>query len=108
MYPFAVVQWGLHLGESTPALEMTRWSTVIVHVAVHLVEMRPIKYDLSGGLLILFSLQLLRHHLYRSVALLQRRFPCAVVCPLGAGGVCAFSGCHSSPAASSMQSLSFS
>jgi hypothetical protein len=45
--------------------------TVIVHVAMYLVEMRPIKYDLSGGLLILFSLQLLRFHLYRSVAFLQ-------------------------------------
>jgi hypothetical protein len=80
---------------------------------MHLVEMRPIKYDLSGGLLIFFSLQLLRLHLYRSVAFLQGGFPAqsheeGVVCPLGAGGVGAFSGRLSSPVASSMQSLSFS
>jgi hypothetical protein len=104
----------LHLlGESTPAPEATRWMTVIVHIAIHLVEMLPIKYDLSGGLLIFFSLQLLRLHLYRSVAFLQRGSPArsldeGVVCPLGAGGVCAFSGRLSPPAASSMQSLSFS
>jgi hypothetical protein len=36
----------------------------------HLLEMRPIKHVLSGGLLFLSSLQLL-HHRYRSVALFQ-------------------------------------
>jgi hypothetical protein len=76
VYPFAIVQWGLLrlLGESTPAPEVTGWTTVIVHVAMHLLEMRPIEYVLSGGLLILFSLQLLQllHlHLFRSVASLQ-------------------------------------
>jgi hypothetical protein len=57
VYPFAVVQWGLlHLlGESTLAPEVTGWTMVIVQVAIHLVEMRPIKYVLSGGLLMLFS-----------------------------------------------------
>jgi hypothetical protein len=114
-YPFAVVQWGLLglLGESTPAPEVTGWTTVIIHVAMHLVEMRPIKYVLSGGLLILFSLQLLHLHLYSSVAFLQGGSAAqshgeGIVCPLGVGGVGAFSGCLSPPAASSMQSLSFS
>jgi hypothetical protein len=36
----------------------------------HLLEMRPIKYVLSGGLLFLLSLQLL-HLCYRSVAFFQ-------------------------------------
>jgi hypothetical protein len=102
VYPFAVVQWGLlHLlGESTPAPEAAGWTTVIVHVAMHLLEMRPIKYVLGGGLLILFSLQLLHLHLYRSVALLQGGFLAqsheeGINCPLGAYGVDAFSGCLS-------------
>jgi hypothetical protein len=68
---------------------------------------------LSGRLLILFSLQLLYLHLYRSVALLQGGSPAqshekGIVCPLGADGVGAFSGRLSPPAAFSMQSLSFS
>jgi hypothetical protein len=118
VFSFAVVQWGLlHLlGESTPAPEVTGWMTVNVHVAMHLLEMHPIKYVLSGGLLILFSLQLLHllHlRLYRSVALLQGGSPAqsheeGIVCPFGADGVGAFSGCLSHPAAFSMQSLSFS
>jgi hypothetical protein len=115
VYPSAVDQWGLlHLlGESTPAPEGTGWTTVYVYVAMHLLEMRPIKYVLSGGLLILFSLQLLHLCLYRSVALLQGGSPVqsheeGIVCPLGANGVGAFSGCLSPPAAFSMQSLSFS
>jgi hypothetical protein len=115
VYLFAVVQWGLlHLlGESTPAPEVTGWTTVNVHVTMHLLEMRPITYVLSGGLLILLSLQLLHLCLYRSVALLQGGSPAqsheeGIVCPLGADGVCAFSGRLSSPADFSMQSLSFS
>jgi hypothetical protein len=115
VYPFAVVQWGLlHLlGESTLAPEVTGWTTVIIHVAMHLSEMRPIKYVLSGGLLILFSLQLLHLHLYRSVAFLQGGSPVqshveGIGCPLRADGVGAFSGRLSPPAAFSMQSLSFS
>jgi hypothetical protein len=72
VYPFAVVQWGLlHLlGESAPAPEVTEWTTVIVYVASTFLEMRPIKYVLSGGLLFLFSFQLLRLR-YKSVALFQ-------------------------------------
>jgi hypothetical protein len=72
-------------------------------------EMRPIKYVLSGRLLFLFSLQLLRFR-YRSVALFQGvslHKATSVNCPLGAYGVAAFSGCHSPPAAFSMQNLSF-
>jgi hypothetical protein len=44
VYPFAVVQWGLlHLlGESAPAPEVAGWTTVNVHVAMHLLE-RPIQ-----------------------------------------------------------------
>jgi hypothetical protein len=113
--PFAIIQWGLlHLlGESAPAPEVAGWTTVIVHVAMHLLEMRPIKYVLSGGLLILFSLQLLHLRLYRSVALLQGGSPAlsheeGIVCPLGANGVDASSGRLPTPAAFSMQSLSFS
>jgi hypothetical protein len=65
------------------------------------------------GLLILFSLQLLHLRFYRSVALLQGDSPAlsheeGIVCPLGAIGVDAFSGRLSTPAAFSMQSLSFS
>jgi hypothetical protein len=80
---------------------------------MHLLEMCPIKYVLSGGLLILFSLQLLHLRLYRSVALLQGGSPAqsheeGIVCPFGADGVGAFSGCLFPPAAFSMQSLSFS
>jgi hypothetical protein len=80
---------------------------------MHLLEMRSIKYVLSVGLLILFSLQLLHLHLYRSVALLQGSSPAqsheeGIVCPLGANGVGAFAGRMSPPAAFSMQSLSFS
>jgi hypothetical protein len=115
VYPFAVVQWGLLrlLGESTHAPEVTGWTTVIVRVAMHLLEMRPIKYVLSGGLLILFCLRLLHLHLYRSMAFLQGGSPAqshreGFVCPLGAGGVGAFSGRLSPSAAFSMQSLSFS
>jgi hypothetical protein len=72
VYLFAVAQWGLLrlLGESAPAPEVTGWTTVFVHVASTFLEMRSIKYVLSGGLLFLFSLQLLRLR-YRSVALLQ-------------------------------------
>jgi hypothetical protein len=115
VYSFAVVQWGLLrlLGESTPAPEVTGWTTVNVHIAMHLLEMRPIKYVVSGGLLFLFSLQLLHLHLYRSVALLLGGSPVqsheeSFVCPLRANGVGTFSGCLSTPAAFSMQSLSFS
>jgi hypothetical protein len=45
VYPFAVVQWGLlHLlGEFAPAPEVAGWTMVIVHVAMHLLEMRPIQ-----------------------------------------------------------------
>jgi hypothetical protein len=45
VYPFAVVQWDLlHLlGESAPALEVAGWTTVNIHVAMHLLEMRPIE-----------------------------------------------------------------
>ena len=70
---FANIQWGLlHLlGESAPAPEVAGWTTVNVHVAMHLLEVRPIKYVLSGGLLILFSLQLLLLCFFRSVAILQ-------------------------------------
>jgi hypothetical protein len=75
--PFAIIQWGLPhlLGESAPAPEVTGWTTVNVHVAMHLqmhlLEVSPIKYVLSGGLLILFSLQFLHLRFYRSVAFLQ-------------------------------------
>jgi hypothetical protein len=80
---------------------------------MHLLRMRPIKYVLSDGLLILFSLQLLYICLYRSVALCQGGFPAqsheeGIICPLGADGVGAFSGRLSPPAPFSMQSLSFS
>jgi hypothetical protein len=111
--PFAIIQWGpLHLlGESAPALEVAGWMTVNVHVAMRLLEMRPIKYVLSSGLLILFSLQLLLCF-SRSVAFLQGGFPAqshegGIFCPLGAYGVDTFSGCLSPPAAFSVQSLSF-
>jgi hypothetical protein len=72
VYLFAIVQWGLLrlLGESAPAPEVIGWTTVIVHVANTFLEMRPIKYVLSGGLLFLFSLELL-HLRYRSVELFQ-------------------------------------
>jgi hypothetical protein len=45
VYPFAVIQWGLlHLlGESAPAPEVAGWTTVNVHVAMLLLEMRPIQ-----------------------------------------------------------------
>jgi hypothetical protein len=71
--PFAIIQWGLShlLGESAPAPEVAGWTTVNVHVAMHLLEVRPIKYVLSGGLLILFSLQLLLLCFFRSVSILQ-------------------------------------
>jgi hypothetical protein len=111
--PFAIIQWGpLHLsGESAPAPEVAGWMTVNVHVAMHLLEMRPITYVLSGGLLILFSLQLLLRF-YRSVAFCQGGSPAqshkgGISWPLGSYGVDAFPGCFSPPAAFSVQSLSF-
>jgi hypothetical protein len=63
-------------------------------------------------LLILFSLQLLLRF-YRSVALLQGGSPGlshdeGIVCPLGANEVDAFFMLSHTPAAFSMQSLSFS
>jgi hypothetical protein len=77
----------------------------------HLLEMRPIKYVLSGRLLILFSLQLLHLH-YSSVALLQevplhkatKRVLSVLSEPVE---LTPFSGRLSPPAAFSVQSLSF-
>jgi hypothetical protein len=45
VYPFAIIQWGLlHLlGESAPAPEVAGWTTVNVHVAMRLLEMRLIQ-----------------------------------------------------------------
>jgi hypothetical protein len=45
VYPFAVIQWGLlHLlDEFASAPEVAGWTTVSVHVAMHLLEMRPIQ-----------------------------------------------------------------
>jgi hypothetical protein len=112
--PFAIIQWGfLHLlGESVPAPEVAGWMTVNVHVAMHLLEMRPIKYVLSGGLLTLFSPQLLHLSFYRSVAFLQgvplhkatRRILTVLSGPVE---LTPFSGRLSPPAAFSVQCLSF-
>jgi hypothetical protein len=45
VYSFAVIQWGLLLllGESAPAPEVAGWTTVNIHVAIHLLEMRPVQ-----------------------------------------------------------------
>jgi hypothetical protein len=114
VYPFAVIQWGLLrlLGESAPASEVAGWTTVNVHVAMHLLEMRPIQVCPQRW--VADSLQSpASPPLVRSVALLQGGSPAqsheeGIVCPLGAIGVGAFSGRLSSPAAFFMQSLSFS
>jgi hypothetical protein len=112
--PFAIFQWGLlHLlGESAPAPVVAGWTTANVHVAMRLLEVRPIKYVLSGGLLILFSLQLLHLRFYRSVAFLQgvplhkatRRVLTVLSEPVE---LTPFSGRLSPPAAFSVQCLSF-
>jgi hypothetical protein len=77
----------------------------------HLLEMRPIKYVLSGGLLFLYSLQLL-HLLLQVSGIISGGSPAqshkeGINCPLGAYGVDAFSGCLSPSVTFSMQSLSF-
>jgi hypothetical protein len=112
--PFTIIQWGLPylLGESAPAPEVAGWTTVNVHVVKLLLEIHPIKFVLSGGLLILFSLQLLHLRLYRSVAFLQgvplhkatRRVLTVLSEPVE---LTPFSGCLSPPAAFSVQWLSF-
>jgi hypothetical protein len=112
--PFAIIQWGLlHLlGESAPAPVVAGWTTANVHVTMRLLEMRPIQVCPERWVVDSLQSPAPPPSFYRSVALLQGGSPAlshdeGIVCPLGANGVDAFSGCLSTPAAFSMQSLSF-
>jgi hypothetical protein len=86
---------------------------VDVHVAMHLLEMRPIQVFPERWVADSLQSPAPPPSFYRSVALLQGGSPAlsqdeGIVCPVGANGVDAFTGCLSTPAAFSMQSLSFS
>jgi hypothetical protein len=112
--PFANIQSGLlHLlGESTPAPAVAGWSTANVHVTMRLSEMHPFQVHPERWVADSLQSPTPPPSFYRSVALLQGGSPAlsldeGIVCSFGANGVYAFSVCLSSPAAFSMQSLSF-
>jgi hypothetical protein len=104
--PFANIQWGLlHLlGESTPAPAVAGWLAAIVRVTMRLLGVHI--FQVHPGRLVAGSPQSPAPppSFYRSVALLQGGSPAL---GLDGGIVYAFSGCLSSPAAFSMQSLGF-
>jgi hypothetical protein len=97
VYPFAVTQWGLlHLlGESSPAPVVAGWTTINVHVAMLLLDMRPIQVCPERWVADSLQSPAPPPSFYRSVALLQGVSPAlshdeGIVYPLGANGVDAF------------------